>query len=175
MSLSELRSRAPAGSLTVPQRPDFHHLLTLTHGSLRNAVDFTGYALKPGSWLWVRPGQVHQWGDLRQAEGILILFEHGFLDPATVAAARLDDLNASPVQLPVGDDRDALKLAAEHLDRESQALRQLPLEVHISVLRHLLAVLVLAVGCKERDHLVPTSVSHHPETTSSPSLAGSNY
>ncbi|MEE1836161.1 AraC family transcriptional regulator [Streptomyces sp. SP17KL33] len=75
MSLAELRRRVSEHTLARPQRPDFHHLLTLTTGGLRRVVDFDGYALRPGSWLWVRPGQVHQWGDLTRAEGTLILFQ----------------------------------------------------------------------------------------------------
>ncbi len=70
MSLAELRRRVCEHTLTRPQRPDFHHLLTLTTGDLWHVVDFNGYALRPGSWLWVRPGQVQQWGDLTRAEGI---------------------------------------------------------------------------------------------------------
>jgi hypothetical protein len=63
-------------------------------GWLWHTVDFTGYALDPGSWLWVRPGQVQQWQDLRQAEGTLILFEPDFLDPATAEAVALNDPHA---------------------------------------------------------------------------------
>ncbi|WTU15837.1 helix-turn-helix transcriptional regulator [Streptomyces sp. NBC_00075] len=143
MSLAELRSRAPAGSLEVPQRPDFHHLLTLTSGVLWHTVDFTGHALNPGSWLWVRPGQVQQWGDLEQAQGTLILFERGFLDPATAASTRLDDPYAPVALTPVGDDREALRAAADHLDREFHAHLRLPVDIHVAVLRHLLAALVL--------------------------------
>ena len=66
MSLAELRSRAHPVPLTAPTRPAFHHLLTLSSGVLEHTVDFTGYTLEPGSWLWVRPGQVEQWHDLRR-------------------------------------------------------------------------------------------------------------
>jgi hypothetical protein len=101
MSLAELRVRVPVrmgrAGLRAPQRPTFHHLITLSSGSLWHTVDFTGYALRPGSWLWVRPGQVQQWGDLDEAEGTLILFERDFLDPGTVAAARVDDPHAPRV------------------------------------------------------------------------------
>src|SRR5687768_12364665 len=108
LSLAVLRERAPVrlgkGRITLPQRPDFHHLITLSEGRLRHTVDFTGYTLEPGAWLWVRPGQVQQWGDLENAEGTLILFERDFLDPATVAAAGLDERHAPPLLTPVGED-----------------------------------------------------------------------
>ncbi len=64
MSLHDLRSRTDRALLGSPQRPTFHHLLTLDRGTLHHTVDFTRHELTPGSWLWVRPGQVQQWGDL---------------------------------------------------------------------------------------------------------------
>jgi AraC-like DNA-binding protein len=146
MSLAELRRRVSEHTLTRPQRPDFHHLLTLTAGDLRHVVDFNDYALRPGSWLWVRPGQVHQWGDLAEAEGTLILFQQDALDPATATAARVDDPYAPVVTTPVAADAEAVTMAAEHLRREFQALGHLPLDIHMAALRHLLAVLLLRLA-----------------------------
>ncbi|MEV5493685.1 AraC family transcriptional regulator [Streptomyces bobili] len=147
LSLAVLRERAPVrlgrGRITLAQRPDFHHLITLSEGRLRHTVDFTGYTLEPGSWLWVRPGQVQQWGDLEHAEGTLILFERDFLDPATVAAARLDEPHPSPLLTPVGEDRTALATASAHLEHEFRALGRVPLEAHVLILRQLLGALVL--------------------------------
>ncbi|MFF3335233.1 helix-turn-helix domain-containing protein [Streptomyces sp. NPDC002888] len=146
MSLVDLRRRATEHSFARPQRPDFHHLLTLTAGEVMHTVDFTGHALRPGSWLWVRPGQVQQWGDLTRAEGTVILFQQDALDPATATAARVDDPHAPVVSTPAADDDEALNLAAEHLSREFHALGRLPLQVHTAALRHLLAVLVLRLA-----------------------------
>ncbi|MEU0074942.1 AraC family transcriptional regulator [Streptomyces sp. NPDC006332] len=146
MSLAELRRRVSGCALARPQRPDFHHLLTLTAGDLWHIVDFDGYALRPGSWLWVRPGQVHQWGDLTKADGTLILFQQDVLDAATATAARVDDPHAPVVTTPVAEDAEAVTMAAEHLSREFQALGHLPLEAHIAALRHLLAVLLLRLA-----------------------------
>ncbi|MEU2288579.1 AraC family transcriptional regulator [Streptomyces sp. NPDC013178] len=146
MSLAELRRRVSERTLVRPQRPDFHHLLTLTEGDLWHVVDFHGYALRPGSWLWVRPGQVHQWGDLTKAEGTLILFQQDVLDPATATAARVDDPHSPAVITPVAADAEAVTMAAEHLSREFHSLGHLPLEVHMAALRHLLAVLLLRLA-----------------------------
>jgi AraC-like DNA-binding protein len=146
MSLAELRRRVCERTLVRPQRPDFHHLLTLTAGDLWHIVDFNGYTLRPGSWLWVRPGQVHQWGDLTKAEGTLILFQQDVLDPATATAARVDDPHAPVAITPVAADAEVVTMAAEHLSREFQALGHLPLEVHTAALRHLLAVLLLRLA-----------------------------
>ncbi|MER7929678.1 helix-turn-helix transcriptional regulator [Streptomyces sp. NPDC096057] len=145
-TLAGLRDRVPAARLAAPQRPDFHHLLTLTHGSLQHTVDFTDHRLEVGSWLWVRPGQVQQWGDLTRADGTLVLFQPSVLDSATATAARLDDPHAPVLHHPLADDTAALSLALVHLTREFQALGQLPPDIHTATLRHLLAVLVLRLA-----------------------------
>ncbi|MGY0500340.1 helix-turn-helix domain-containing protein [Nocardia sp. FBN12] len=146
LSLTELRNRVPGDLLATPQRPDFHHLLTLTEGSLRHTVDFAAYILEPSSWLWIRPGQVNQWGDLTHAEGTLILFQQSFLSPATVAGARIDDPHAPVLHHPFPGDVAALRLATDHLANEFDAFGRLPLEIHTAALRHLLSVLVLRLA-----------------------------
>ncbi|EDY53727.1 MULTISPECIES: AraC family transcriptional regulator [Streptomyces] len=146
LPLAELRRRVPAERLTAPQRPDFHHLIVVTGGTLWHTVDFTAYALEPGSWLWVRPGQVQQWGDLTHAEGTLVLFREDFLDQATAAGALVADPHAPNLRRPLPEDAQALRLAADHLAAEFRALGRLPLEIHTAALRHLLAVLVLRLA-----------------------------
>lgn len=146
MSLAALRGRVSRQLVARPQRSDFHHLLTLTSGGMWHTVDFNRYRLRPGSWLWVRPGQVHQWGNLTGSEGTLILFQQDVLDPATAAAARVDDPYGAVVSEPVHQDAEAVNLAAEHLDHEFRALGQLPLDAHLVALRHLLAVLLLRLA-----------------------------
>ncbi|RKE22300.1 AraC family transcriptional regulator [Streptomyces sp. TLI_171] len=149
MTLAELRARratATGRNFHRPQRPAFHHLLTLDHGTLCHTVDFTEHAVGPGSWLWVRPGQVQQWGGLDGADGTLVLFEPGFPDPATVAAARLDDVFAAAVVHTTGPDRDALRHALQHLHREYAAGAELPADIHHALLRHLLAALLLRLA-----------------------------
>ncbi|MGW1561135.1 helix-turn-helix transcriptional regulator [Streptomyces sp. NPDC002144] len=146
LSLADLCHRVPGERLTVPQRPDFHHLITLAGGTLGHTVDFTPYFLEAGSWLWVRPGQVQQWGDLTDAEGTAILFRQDFLDPATSAGARVEDPHAPILRRPLSDDSRALRLAVDHLTAEFHALGDLPLELHTAALRHLLAVLVLRLA-----------------------------
>jgi AraC-like DNA-binding protein len=146
LSLRLLRSRADRATLGVPRRPTFHHLLTIESGHLWYDVDFTGHLLTPGMWLWARPGQVQQWGDVGTAEGTLVLFESDFLDPATAAAAHLDNPFAAAVLEPAEPDQQLLGDAVEQLDRAFSRSGRLPLEVHQSVLRHLLAALVLRLA-----------------------------
>lgn len=146
LTLAQLRTRVGRSMLGTPQRPSFHHLLTVSRGTLWHTVDFAGHTLTPGRWLWVRPGQVQQWGRLDDVDGTLILFQADFLDPDTVAAARLDDPHATALHQPAGDDLHRLTDAAAHLANAFTAPGRLPLEIRNSVLRHLLAVLVLRLA-----------------------------
>ncbi|GAA0480559.1 AraC family transcriptional regulator [Streptomyces olivaceiscleroticus] len=151
MTLAELRARADACALAVPHRPGFHHLLALDAGHLTHTVDFRPYTLRTGDWLWVRPGQVQHFGDLSAAEGVLVLFESGFLAPATAAAARLEDWYGPAVRRPDEAAGAAARAALDHLHHEFGALCGLPLEAHLDVLRHLLSVLVLRAAHLVRD------------------------
>jgi AraC-like DNA-binding protein len=146
LSLSELRFRSRKRVLSVPLRPTFHHIITVSSGVLRQVVDFNDYTVRPGSWLWVRPNQVHQWGDLRRVEGTLILFEPDFLDSATVRLTARSDAYASPLLDPVGEDRESLQLAVRHLNQEFRQALGLSPEVAVAVLHHLLAALVLRLA-----------------------------
>ncbi|MFJ2739722.1 helix-turn-helix domain-containing protein [Streptomyces sp. NPDC087440] len=161
LTLAALRENACADSISATHRPDFHHLLRLEGGALPLMVDFASYRVLPGEWLWVRPGQVHRWDDLHGAQGTLVLFEAGFPDPATSAAARLDDPFGPTVRRPTAAGDEAAGRALGQLHAEYRALREagtdrglpdaatdpeLPLDAHLSVLRHLLAVLLLRLA-----------------------------
>ncbi|MDQ0363611.1 helix-turn-helix domain-containing protein [Catenuloplanes indicus] len=162
LTLQRLRSRVAHDLLATPRRPTFHHLLTVNRGTLRHTVDFTAYALAPGTWLWVRPGQVQQWSRLDDVDGTLVLFQPAFLDPDTGTAARLDDPHAPVLLESGGDEQRRLADAAGHLARVCADPGSLPLEVHQAVLRHLLAVLVLRLA-----HLgaAPGSLAPDPNDT----------
>lgn len=142
LTLSRLRGSAAAPELARPFRSDRHCLLTLTSGAMRHAVDFTEHAVGPGQWLWTRPGQVQQWGGLDRAEGTVIRFASGFLDPDTAIGVCADDPHAPVLRAPASEDHALLRAATTQLQWEHSADRLQP-ETRIQVLRHLLAVLVL--------------------------------
>ena len=52
-------------------------------GADRHTVDFTDYALEPGDVLWVRAGQVHQWGAIDDIEGPVVMFGPHAVDDRT--------------------------------------------------------------------------------------------
>ncbi|MEV4344473.1 helix-turn-helix domain-containing protein [Actinoplanes sp. NPDC049596] len=133
MRLSRLWSKVGPSLLAGPQRPTFHHLITLDRGTLRHTVDFAEHLLTPKAFLWVRPGQVQQWSDLAGTEGTLILFEPDFLDHDPHGPVRYE-----------ADQR--LTASAEHLADVFADPGPLPLETRQAVLRHLLTALVLQLS-----------------------------
>jgi len=145
LTLSRLRAGAAANELARPFRSDRHCLMTLTSGAMRHAVDFEEHRLAPGQWLWARPGQVQQWGGLDRAEGTVIRFATGFLDPDTAIGVCADDPHAPVLRVPASEDHALLRAATTQLQWEHSADR-LPLGTRQQVLRHLLAVLVLRVA-----------------------------
>jgi AraC-like DNA-binding protein len=158
ISLAALRARTRAHGtdLGAPQRPAFHQVLTLTSGTLRQSVDFTAHDVERDTWLWTRPGQVLQWGDLTGAEGTLIAFERDFPGAATVHAARLDDPHARVLRTPEGEVATSLRVATEHLVHEFRAPGRLPRDARGAVLRHLLDVLILRLAHLEGSDPPPT-------------------
>ncbi|THV31247.1 AraC family transcriptional regulator [Glycomyces paridis] len=143
--LTLARLRADAADPARPSRLDRHCLLTLTSGALEHRVDFTDHPLRPGRWLWARPGQVQQWGDLAGAEGTVVRFTTGFLDPDTAIGVCADDPHGPVLRVPQAEDHALLRAATTQLQWEHSADR-LPLDTRLQVVRHLLAVLVLRVA-----------------------------
>lgn len=109
-------------------------------------VDFTEFELEPGTWMWIRPGQVQQWGDLTGVQGTLVLFEQDFLDPATGEMARVDEMHAPIVRSAHGTTAQAWERSVDHLWHAFRTPGPLPLAAHTATLRHLLAALVLQLS-----------------------------
>jgi AraC-like DNA-binding protein len=126
------------------QRPEFHKLIAVRSGTLRCSLDFTDHELRAGSWLWVRPGQVHRYdSDLRRAEGRVVLFLSGFLDGATAEIAGVDR-GAWPSTTAVGND--SVWPVLDLLEAAYVEWGERPAEIQVELLRHLLAVLVLRLA-----------------------------
>jgi AraC-like DNA-binding protein len=158
--LSTLRGRTSRlRSFSLPSRITFHRILTLSRGAITHTVDFERVELRPGSWLWIRPGQVQQWGELGGAEGTVVYFESAFLDTDTARVAGLHDSYAPSVIDPDNASGSSLRTLVDQLIEEFDSLGQIPLEVHTAVLRHLLATLVLRLSCASEK---PAGARTHP-------------
>jgi AraC-like DNA-binding protein len=127
----------------APMRPSFHHLVAVRGGRLDCSVDFTEHQLVEGVVIWVRPGQILQFGpQLATSQGIVVLFASGFLDDATASAALADrpDGPLAPVRSP------ALLHLTDMLADEYHNPNGLPAAVHIAIIRHVLSILLLRIG-----------------------------
>ncbi|MEV0597744.1 AraC family transcriptional regulator [Streptomyces sp. NPDC050315] len=155
LDFAELRARGHRRGIDLgsPQRPGFHHLIHVRSGTLRHTVDFSEHVLHAGSWLWIQPGQVHQYApeDLAAARGTIVIWQPGFAD----AEAPFEQ---APL-LPDGPHARATQLALRHLTHEYADLASIPLQSHIEALRLLLAVLLLRLA-----HARPeTPAAHRPD------------
>ncbi|MFC4336141.1 helix-turn-helix domain-containing protein [Salininema proteolyticum] len=91
LTLAELRSRADPAHFREIRRTSFHTILTLDSGALPLTVDFADHVLTPSDTAWIRAGQVQRWGDITGLDGLVLLFEDGFLPPAAHSLARSTD------------------------------------------------------------------------------------
>ncbi|MEV4436187.1 AraC family transcriptional regulator [Streptomyces sp. NPDC049555] len=146
LTLAQMRRRAPRGLLARPQRLDFHQIIAVDSGAAAHTVDFTRHALDEGAVLWVRPGQVQQFGEVEALEGTVVLVDPGFLPPGTAVSHAADDPFRPVLWRPQGADREAVFCAVRHLATDFRTGRHLPATVHAEVLRHLLSVLVLRLA-----------------------------
>lgn len=89
LRLSELAPLLPSWV----ERLEFHGVLLITRGRCTHEVDFERLALRPGSLVHVRPGQVQRWGLREGVEGFLLIFEPSFLFPTRRRSVR--DVEAS--------------------------------------------------------------------------------
>lgn len=101
-SLEQVRLRGGEHEFSTPQRLGFDLLFRIDHGNTVHTVDFTGYRLTPGDVLWVRAGQVHQWGAIDAIDGPVFLFAPTALDDATRELIRTDGVSA-PNYWPAAD------------------------------------------------------------------------
>jgi AraC-like DNA-binding protein len=137
------RARGHLINASAPMRPLFHHLVAVRGGRLDCSVDFTEHQLVEGDLIWVRPGQILQFGpQLETSQGIVVLFAPGFLDDATALAAHADrpDGSLSPVRSP------ALLPLTEMLADDYDNPSGLPAAIHIAIIRHVLSILLLRIG-----------------------------
>jgi AraC-like DNA-binding protein len=82
-SLARMRARGGPREFLAPQRLDFDLLIRVESGGTVHTVDFTGHPLEPGDLIWVRAGQVQQWGAIDDIEGPVFLFTPSAIDTGT--------------------------------------------------------------------------------------------
>ncbi|WP_093622961.1 helix-turn-helix domain-containing protein [Streptomyces sp. 3213.3] len=103
--LDALHGRMPGGSLQRVHRVDFHTITLITEGTGEHTVDFVSYPCRPGTLLWIRPGQVQHFGRPGTMNGPHLLFTPAF--PSRLASTvRLIDEWYGPACWQLGAGRD---------------------------------------------------------------------
>ena len=82
-SLARMRARGGPHEFLAPQRLGFDLLIKIEAGRAVHTVDFTGHPLAPGDLLWVRAGQVQQWGAIDDIDGPVFLLTPSAIDTVT--------------------------------------------------------------------------------------------
>ncbi|MEU1342736.1 AraC family transcriptional regulator [Streptomyces sp. NPDC005827] len=156
--LAALHGRVTDGTLQRVHRADFHSLTLVTEGSAEHTVDFVSHPCRPGTLLWVRPGQVQRFPAPGRVNGTHVLFTPAFPEP-TPATAHLTDDWSGPVCRQLGTSADHATTAALLSRLNAEYTR--PGGSSRDILRLLLAALLLHI-----DRLP------HPGTRADPHTGG---
>ena len=161
-TLRGIRDRGGPQEFLTPQRLDFDLLLHIESGSARHTVDFADYPLRHGDVLWVRAGQVHQWGAIADIEGTVAMFSPHTVDDRTTDLIRSQqvrqrshwpaaDLTGTPVTYSLG----LLTMSGtDPRDTERRDLRQ-------AALAHCLAALLVQLALAEPAGTAPARGPTH--------------
>lgn len=139
LSFARLRQMDGAGRRRQLQRPAFHVVGLVERGTGEHRADFHPHPLLPGTAVWIRPGTVHQWSDVDDVDGPLVLFTPSAVhrDVAAEVARPL------PPSWPLtGTAWTLVRRSADHLRVEQQTGGAEPGVASEPALRLLLAVLI---------------------------------
>jgi AraC-like DNA-binding protein len=90
-----------------PLRTANHVIILVSAGQGTHAVDFVTYACRPGTLLWGRPGQVHQFGGQLGFDATLLMFSPAILPDLPLPELATDPFAPACWQ-PAGEDEDAI-------------------------------------------------------------------
>jgi len=126
----------------APQRIPYHLVALTTAGHGTAEIDFTAQPCRPGTLLWIRPGQALRFGGALDAT--LVAWERELLRPDDVAGVPVDDPSGPARWQLAGEDEDAIISDVTQLavDCERHATGRLS----TALLRHQLAVLLLRIA-----------------------------
>jgi AraC-like DNA-binding protein len=133
----------------APQRLPFHLLALTTAGHGTVEVDFAVQVCRPGTLLWIRPGQALRFGGQAALDAALVSWHRDLLSSDDVAGIAVDD-PAGPARWQLaGEDEDAL--ISEFTQLAVDCARHPSGAVAASLLRHQLAVLLLRIALLAAD------------------------
>ncbi|WP_067503497.1 AraC family transcriptional regulator [Actinoplanes sp. TFC3] len=144
-----------------PPRRLPYHLLALTtagHGSVE--IDFRTYPCRPGSLVWVRPGQAVRVNAAPGLDATLVTWERSLLSDAEITGVPVDDLPGPTLWQLAGEDEDAVIGEFAQLSVDSNRYAEPAGDIAAGLLRHQLAVLLLRIA------LLGTAGKRPPTSTS---------
>ncbi|WP_445398624.1 helix-turn-helix domain-containing protein [Streptomyces sp. LE64] len=159
--LETLRHRVAGRVLQQVHRTDFHALMLITRGKGRHTVDFVAHPLRPGTLLWVRPGQVQRFHPAGRPDGPHLIFTTDF-PPVPDGLGHLLAAPFGPTAWDLSDDPDLTPTSGLFSQLVAEYGRP-PGRVSAEVLRFLLTALLLHVGRLPRSDSGP-SVADAPGT-----------
>jgi AraC-like DNA-binding protein len=129
--LATLHGRMIDGGLERFHRVDFHTVTLVVEGRGEHIVDFVTYPCRPGTVLWIRPGQVQRFGRRGRMIGVHVLFTPTF-PPRFASLDRLVNDWYGTVHWQLGAGREHLstlldQMRAEFAGQASREILQLQL------------------------------------------------
>jgi AraC-like DNA-binding protein len=128
----------------APARLPYHMLALTTAGHGTVEVDFTTEVCRPGTLLWIRPGQAVRFGGQPGMDAALVTWEANLLPPDQVPGVAIDDPGGPARWQLAGEDEDAVISEVSQLAVDCARHRAGP--VAAQLLRHQLAVLLLRIA-----------------------------
>jgi len=130
-----------------PLRTDDHIVILVSAGQGTHALDFVTYACRPGTLLWGRPGQVHQFGGQSGFDATVLAFSPGIL-PVLPELATLRQLVEDPFAAtcwqPAGEDEEAIVAEIAQIGVDRVRYGSTPFGVNL--LAHSVAVLLMRMA-----------------------------
>ena len=154
LSVSVLRHRVGSNELQSVHRYAFYQLVCVTQGLCTHMVDFTPIRCGQGSFVAIRPGQLHKFGPEEDWDGWMVLFRPEFLLSSPTAVpdmqlvTRLENL------------QEHTSLSEPHLQIVTKAISQMRIDGELeasaadinALLRYQLYALLLRLSISHDPH-----------------------
>ncbi|BCJ55360.1 AraC family transcriptional regulator [Actinoplanes sp. NBRC 14428] len=127
-----------------PRRLPYHLLALTTAGHGTVEIDFTAHRVRPGTLLWIRPGQALRFGVEPGLDASLVTWSRDLLSAAEVSGVPVDDLPGPTRWQLAGEDEDAVITEVAQLGVD--CARHTSGAVAAGLLRHQLAVVLLRIS-----------------------------
>ena len=128
----------------TPRRLPYHLLALTTAGHGTVEIDFVMQRCRPGTLLWIRPGQAVRFGVEPGLDATLVSWDRELLSSADVSGVPVDDLPGPTRWQLAGEDEDAVINEVAQLGVDCS--RHSSGAIAAALLRHQLAVLLLRIA-----------------------------